>query len=934
MSKFKNIPQNINFTSIEEETIKFWKDKKIFEKSIESSPEGDNYSFYDGPPFITGMPHHGHLLSSIAKDVIPRYWTMKGKRVRRVWGWDCHGLPAENKVEELLGLKNKKDIETVGIKKYIDSCYDYVQNVSQEWPWYIDHVGRWVDLDHAYKTMDLNYMESVMWLFSEIYKKDLIYKGNRISLYCPRCSTPLSNFEIAMDNSYKDVEDPAISIKFKLANRDAYILAWTTTPWTLAANLALAVNKDETYSEIKVNNENIILAKARVETVLSGQSFEIVKEFKGEELLGQTYEPLYQYFETNKNDYKIYHADFVSMTDGTGVVHIAPGFGEDDAALGKQNNLSIISHVDDEGKIIDKVTPFANLFVKKADPLVVEDLKNRNLLFKEEKVTHSYPFCYRCGTPLIYKSQIAWYLDVQKIKDQMRASNQKINWIPQHIKNGRFGQGIETAPDWCLSRSRFWASPIPVWECDCGERFVPSSIADLEKKSGQKITNLHKPEIDEVTITCDKCGKKVHRVPEVLDCWFESGAMPYAQLHYPFENKEFFEKSFPADYIVEYIGQTRGWFYTLHVLSNTLFQSESFKNCVVTGTMMGNDGRKMSKLFKNYPDPKMVLQKYGGDAMRLYLMGSVIMIGENINLDEKEFDNQVKNILLPLWNSFKYFLTYANLHDFTPSDKNISDNPLDLWIQNQTNTLTNNVSKYLEEYNIPLATRLIEPYINDLSRWYIRQSRDRFVNGDLNALQTLWQVLVQFSLTIAPIIPFSTEYLWQKLVVDIDSTKSESIHLEYYPSTKPINQKIIDDMILVQQICEQGNMIRKTQQISTRQPLAKLTISTNQAIKLDQGLNDVIKNELNVKTIEILKSKEILLVTLDTNLTPDLIAEGESRDLIRSIQNLRKEAGLDLQDKIKIFAPNWPVNFEADILTKTLANSIEKSDSFKIEKIS
>ena len=935
MSKFKtkDIPQHVNFTALEEETIKFWKDKKIFEKSVESRPADNAYSFYDGPPFITGMPHHGHLLSSIAKDVIPRFWTMKGKRVRRVWGWDCHGLPAENKVEEQLGLKNKKDIEAIGIKKYIDACYDYVQNVSQEWPWYVDHVGRWVDLEHAYKTMDLNYMESVMWLFSEIYKKGLIYKGNRISLFCPRCSTPLSNFEIAMDNSYRDVEDPAISIKFKLKDRNTFIVAWTTTPWTLPANLALAVNKNEIYAEILVNNENIILAKSRIETVLAGQTYQIIKEFKGEELLGLSYEPLYQFFEVGDNDYKIYHADFVSMTDGTGIVHIAPGFGEDDAALGKENNLSIISHVDDEGKIIDKVTPFAGLFVKKADPLVIADLKNRNLLLKEEKITHSYPFCYRCGTPLIYKSQNAWYLNVQAVKDQMKQTNQKINWVPEHIKNGRFGQGIETAPDWCLSRSRYWASPIPIWECECGEKYVPSSIADLEKRSGQKVTNLHKPEIDEITIKCAKCGKEVHRVPEVLDCWFESGAMPYAQLHYPFENQEYFKKTFPADYIVEYIGQTRGWFYTLHVLSNTLFQSESFKNCVVTGTMMGTDGRKMSKLFKNYPDPKMVLQKYGGDAMRLYLMGSVIMVGENINLDEKEFDNQVKNVLLPLWNSFKYFLTYADLHDFTPAENNNSDNPLDLWIQNQTNSLTQNINKYLEEYNLPNATRLIETYINDLSRWYIRQSRDRFVAGDINALQTLWQVLVQFSLTTAPIIPFITEYFWQKLVVDIDSSKEESIHLANFPDKKEFDEKISSDMLLVQQICEQGNMIRKTQQISTRQPLSKLTISSNQKINLPDSLLEIIKTELNVKEIEIISSKENLTIELDTNITPELKEEGDARDLIRQIQSLRREANLDLKDKIKIFAPQWSQKFEEDIKSKTLAQSIEIADQLKIEKI-
>ncbi len=934
MSKFKTIPQNVSFTSLEEDIIKFWKDQKIFEKSVESRPEENSYSFYDGPPFITGSPHHGSLLPSIAKDVIPRYWTMKGKRVRRVWGWDCHGLPAENKVEEKLGLKSKKDIESIGVKTYIDACYDYVQNVSQEWPWYIDHIGRWVDFDHAYKTMDLNYMESVMWVFSEIYKKDLIYKSHRVSLFCPRCSTPLSNFEIAMDNSYKMVDDPAIFIKFKLKDQNKYVVAWTTTPWTLPGNLALAVNKDETYVEVEMDSDHLVFTKARLESVCDSNEYKVVEEFKGEKLIGLEYEPLYNFYPTSQKDYHIYHADFVTMTDGTGVVHIAPGFGEDDAALGKSLGLSVITHVDDEGKIDPQVTPFASLFVKKADPMVIEDLKSRNLLLKEEKINHSYPFCYRCGTPLIYKSQNAWFLNVQKLKDQMRTSNQKINWVPEHIRDGRFGQGIETAPDWCLSRSRFWASPIPIWECECGEKYVPNSIADLESHSGRKVTNLHKPEIDEVTITCDKCGKTVHRVPEVLDCWFESGSMPYAQLHYPFENKEFFEKSFPADYIIEYIGQTRGWFYTLHVLSNALFTSESFKNCVVTGVIMGTDGRKMSKLFKNYPDPKMVLQRYGGEAYRLYLMSSVVMIGENVNIDEKEFDNQVKNVLLPLWNSFKYFLTYANLHDWSPSETNVSDNPLDLWIQNQTNALTANMAKYLEEYNLPSATRLIEPFVNDLSRWYIRQSRDRFVNGDNQALQTLWQVLVQFSLTTAPIIPFITEYFWQKLVIDIDSTKSESIHLEFYPIITQPDQKISDDMSLVQQICEQGNMIRKTQQISTRQPLSKLTISTNQKIDLSDSLLEIVKNEINVKEIEIIKSTENLLITLDTNLTPELQAEGEARDLIRSIQSLRKEANLDLKDKIKILAPNWPKTFESEILSKTLGTNIEKSEQLKIEKIS
>jgi len=931
MSKFKNIPNNISFPSMEEEISSFWKENKIFEKSVDQRSDDNAYTFYDGPPFITGMPHHGHLLSSIAKDIIPRYQTMKGKKVKRVWGWDCHGLPAENKVEERLGLKSKKDIEQIGIRRYIDECYSYVQNVSQEWEWYIDHVGRWVDFKNAYKTMDLNYMETVMWVFSELYKKGLIYKGRRISLYCPRCSTPLSNFEIAMDNSYKDVEDPAISIKFKLKDRDAFILAWTTTPWTLPGNLALAVNKNETYVEVLVNQENIILAKDRVESVLTNQDYKIIKEFKGQELIGLSYQPLYSFFNQTLPDYKIYHADFVSMTDGTGIVHIAPGFGEDDSNLGKENNLSVIDHIDDEGKIIEQVTPFAGLFVKKADPLVIEDLKKRNLLFKEEKIIHSYPFCYRCGTPLIYKSQTAWYLNVQSVKDGMKTTNQKINWIPEHIKNGRFGQGIETAPDWCLSRSRYWASPIPVWECDCGEKYVPSSIADLEAKSGQKVTNLHKPEIDEISIKCDKCGKEVHRVTEVLDCWFESGAMPYAERHYPFDNKDQLEKEFPADYIVEYIGQTRGWFYTLHVLSNALFKSESFKNCVVTGTIMGTDGRKMSKLFKNYPDPKMVLQKYGGEAMRLYLMGGVIMVGENMNMNEKEIEDKVKFVLLPLWNCFKYLTTYAQMHNWTPDlNSNNSTNILDQWIITRTDQLTQEFAQELDKYFIPNAVKLITPYIEDLSRWYIRQSRDRFVNGDGEALQTLWQVLVQFTKTAAPLIPFITEYFYQNLVLPFDSKALESVHLELYPETKPINKQLLNNMVYVREICEQGNMIRKTSNLSTRQPLLKATINNSQKIDLNSDLIEIIKNELNIKDVEIILGKNNLTVSLDTNITPELKAEGDARDLIRQIQSLRKEKQLNLKDKIKIFAPTWPVEFEKEILTKTLGVSIEKSENVTI----
>jgi len=926
---FPSLPANISFPALEEEILQFWQKHQIFQKSIDSRPADNAYTFYDGPPFITGSPHHGSLLPSIAKDVIPRFWTMKGKRVRRVWGWDCHGLPTENKVEEKLGLKSKKEIESVGIKKYIDECYSYVQNVSQEWEWYIDHIGRWVDFQHSYKTMDLNYMESVMWAFSQLYQKNLIYKSRRTSLFCPRCSTPLSNFEIAMDNSYRLVEDPAISIKFKLSQSNTFVIAWTTTPWTLPGNLALAVDQNQNYVEVESDGEHLILAKSRLAANFTDKSYKIIDEFPGSKLVGQSYEPLYRFFETGPNDYKIYHADLVSMEEGTGVVHIAPGFGEEDFNLGRLLNLSVIDHVDDEGKIIAKVTPFAGLFVKKADPAVINDLASRHLLFRHEKITHSYPFCYRCDTPLIYKSQTAWYLKVSEIKDRLRQTNEEINWVPSHIQHGRFGQGIETAPDWCLSRSRYWASPIPVWECSCGYRFVPQSIQELETKSGQKITNLHKPDIDEVTITCDDCGQTVHRVPEVLDCWFESGSMPYAQIHYPFENQANFKKTFPADYIIEYIAQTRGWFYTLHVLANGLFDSAAFKNCVVTGVIMGNDGRKMSKLFHNYPDPKMILQKYGAEALRLYFMGSVVMVGENINIDEKEIDDKVKNILLPLWNSFKYFLTYANLHHWTPpSTANHPVHPLDRWMLAKTELLTAEFEKHLSSYQIPSATRLIPEFVDDLSRWFIRASRERFVTGDIQALETLWRVLVRFSQTTAPLIPFIAEYFWQHLVVPFFPDYPQSVHLSDYPSTNPLAQDLLDQMTIIRRLCEQGNMIRKTNNLPLRQPLLSASIFT--PTPLSPELLDLVAAELNVKSLKTITSPEVK-IDLDLTLTPKLIAEGQARELIRQVQSLRRDQKLALDQKIKILAPSWPENFTSEILKKTLAIAIEKSPTLQIE---
>lgn len=935
MTTKKSWPINLgraNFFQLESEIINFWKKNQIFKKSVEQRPKDNIYTFYDGPPFITGLPHHGSLLPSIAKDVIPRFWTMKGKRVRRVWGWDCHGLPTENKVEEKLGIRSKKEIQKIGIDRYIKECYLYVQNVSKEWEWYIDHVGRWVDFKNAYKTMDLPYMETVMWVFAQLYKKGLIYKGRRISLFCPRCSTPLSNFEIAMDNSYKIVEDPAITVKFRLKDRPVFILAWTTTPWTLPGNLALAIDKNQDYVEVESKQEKYILAKARLKSIFAQQKYKLIRTIKGSDLINLEYEPLYRFFKTGKNDYKIYHADFVSMEEGTGVVHIAPCFGEEDAEFGKQTGLSLIDHVDEEGRIIDKVAPFAGLFFKEANKKIVEDLKSRHLLFKEEVIRHSYPFCYRCHTSLIYKTQVAWYLNINKIRKKMLETNENINWVPFYLKHGRFKQGIETAPDWCLSRSRYWGSPIPVWECSCGQRYVPESIAELEKLSGQKVSNLHKPDIDQITIKCEKCGRDIRRVPEILDCWFESGSMPYAERHYPFENKEQFKREFPADYVVEYIAQTRGWFYTLHVIANALFGSQTFNNVVVTGVIMGTDGRKMSKLFNNFPDPNEVIKKYGGDALRLYFMSSVVMLGENIKIDEKEIANQVKKVLLPLWNCYKYLVTHANLHRWTPNigQTGQSNHILDRWIINRTNQLTQDFEKWLKKYLIPYAARLIQPYIEDLSQWYIRLSRERFVSGDKQALQTLWQVLVQFSKTTAPLIPFITEYFWQNLVLPFNPQASESIHLEFYPQVKKPNKELLEQMAAVREIVSLGHSLRKEKQIKLRQPLKRFNIY-HLKLAISEELVALIKQELNVKEVGVEAGAGELKVDFDWQITPELAAEGQARELIRQIQLLRRQAGLSPEDQITILASSWPKDWETEILTRTNAREIKKGKKLEIE---
>ena len=935
---FKPVDSKVRFSSLEEEILKFWKEKKIFEKSVSQRSIKNNYSFYDGPPFVTGSPHYGTLLSSLMKDLVARYQTMKGKRVRRVWGWDCHGLPIENAVEKKLGLKNRREIESLGIGKFVSECRKYVDETSSEWGWYVDHVGRWVDFENAYKTMDLSYMESVIWVFKRIYDKGLIYKGKRVSLFCPRCSTPISNFEIAMDNSYKDVKDQTATAEFALEkDNKKFILAWTTTPWTLPANTGLAVDEKEDYLEVKgkEKDKTYILAKKRLEAVF-GKDYKILKTFKGKDLVGLSYKPLYAFFPKGKNDYKIWPADFVTMEDGTGVVHMAPGFGEEDTELGKKYSLSAFDAVDDEGKMKKEVSAWKGLYIGKVNPLIIEDLEKRDLLFDSGEITHSYPFCYRCETPLIYKSQESWFINVQKIKKDLVKTNENIYWWPKHFKKGRFKKGIESAPDWCISRTRYWATAMPVWECECGEREVFGSIEEIEKRSGMKVIDLHRPAIDEIYFKCKSCSKEMRRVPFVLDCWMESGSMPYGQFHYPFENKEEFESSYPADFIAEYTGQLRAWFYVMHAISNALFGKECFKNVVVSGTLRGTDGRKMSKSYNNFPDPKEVLKNYGGDALRLYHFKSPLMNGEDMDITKgEEFFDQIKDVMLPLWNSYKFFILYANQYKFKPDLKIIeSDNILDGWIWLRAKQFLSEFDGHLSKYKISHAVSLIQPFISDLSTWYIRGSRSRFSQGDAVALNTLYKVLELMIKTIAPVLPFIAEEIYQNLILTADPKACESVHLCDFPHYKKLEEKereFLKDMELAREIASLAHSQRKEKGVRVRQPLKSLTITSLKT--LTKEFEEVVKNEVNVKKI-VWEKGQSLAVAFDFELTEELLEEGKTRDLIREIQALRKKNNCKLDEKINLIIPNFSLGEKhLDQIKKTvLAESIKIGSKLEIER--
>lgn len=943
------------FPKVEEDVLRFWQSNKIFEKSVKKEAPQGSYIFNDGPPFITGLPHYATLLPSVAKDVVPRYWTMKGCRVERKWGWDCHGLPAENKVEGQLGLKNKKDIEDLGVGKFVDACRNYVKEGSDQWRWYIDRIGRWVDMDNAYRTMDLNFMESVIWAFKKLYDDGFIYEGYRTSLHCPRCATPLSKFEITMDaGSYRDITEPSVTVKFKVVGKEnEYLLAWTTTPWTLPGNLALAVGEKVKYIKAEVDGEILILAKDRMGEILQDKKYKIAKELSGSDLIGEQYEPLYilnsEEIRKNYNVYKVYGANFVTTEDGTGIVHIAPNFGEDDFELGKVIGLPMVDLMDENGIYAKEAGQWQNFYFKKTGEAVKEDLQKRNIIFSVFDVTHPYPFCYRCNTSLIYRTQKAWYLKIDKIRGKLVETNKEINWVPEYFKEGRFQFNLESAPDWCLSRSRYWGSPIPVWRCqNCEEVKVVGSLKEIEKLSGKRINDLHRPGIDEIEFRCDKCGKTMKRVPEVLDCWFESGSMPFAQWHYPFEREADFKNIFPADFIVEYTGQLRGWFYYLHVLSNCLFDSLSYKNVIVTGVLAGTDGRKMSKSFGNYPDPRLVLEKYGSDALRMYFMSSSIMMGDDTSLSEKDIQDSLRKNVMILWNIYNFYSMYANYENRNisslESDKETAekfladarnDNVLDKWILAKLNQLIFEVTGNLEKYHLPAAARPISEFIDDLSTWYIRRSRDRFKGDDERdkqaAIAATGYVLLQLSKVIAPFMPFLAEQLWQKVTGNNFADGDKSVHLEEWPqshSMEHVTHNIMNEMAMVRKIVELGLAKRDEAGIKIRQPLLELRI-TNCELRDEQVA--LVADELNVKNVVCKKGEGNIEVELNTEISDELKLEGTKRDLVRAINNLRKDVGLTIQDRAEIYFKSDDKmikevfdKMKAEILKDTLSTEIHE----------
>lgn len=924
---------------IEKQIIKFWKNNETFEKSLENTKSGKPYIFYDGPPFATGLPHYGHLLASILKDVFPRFFTMQGRYVKRNWGWDCHGLPVENIAEKELGINSKDEIEEMGVKKFNDFCRGKVLTYADEWEKYVDRIGRWVDFEGGYKTMDTSYIESVWWAFKQLYEKGYLYEGEKILMYCPRCSTPLAKSEIAMDNSYKVVKDLTVTVKFKLKNeKDTYAIAWTTTPWTLPSNLALTVgpNVDYVYVKDKSDGNVYVLAKELLSNFYkSEEEYEIVKEVKGKELEGVEYEPLYPYFKDVPNAFKFLLADFVTADDGTGIVHTAPAFGEDDNVVCRKYKIPMVQPVDENGKFTEEVADYVGKYIHDTNEEIVIDLKKSGKAIMSRKMEHEYPFCYRCDTKLMYRALPAWFVDIQKIKERLQELNLEINWIPEFLKEGRMKHNISTAPDWNITRNRYWATAIPVWKSESGKIKVVGSIEELKEfainlpesvapkgvppeewKGG---IDLHKDFLDDIVLDVD--GEEYKRIPEVLDCWFESGSMTFAQFHYPFENKEFFEKNFPAQFVVEYIGQTRAWFYYMIVLSAILFDKIPFENVLTTGTILAEDGNKMSKSKKNYPDPLEVVEKYGADALRFYLLASPVMNADNFNFSERGLQEVYKKVIILLYNVGNFYTQYKEDADLEFIE---SDNLMDKWVLSITEKLMISVKKYLEEYNTVKACAEIKKYVDDLSTWYVRNSRDRFNEGDEKARKILRYVLENVVKVVAPVMPFVSEKIYQDM-----NGSDKSVHLQSWPMVNEsfINNDLEKEMALVREIVSSGLRQRDQNKIGLKWPLQRVVVSSDGYESLVK-FKDVIRDQLNVRDVEF-KDGDELLVELDVNLTSELEAEGYARELSRLVQSHRKKMGLDKKDKIELFI--FTDEGFKGILDKNFNFLMERTNAKKLE---
>ncbi len=880
----------MEFSKIEKRILKFWHKEDVFGRLLKEKKGKPIFSFYDGPPFASGLPHYGHILASTIKDAVLRYWTMKGYRVSWRVGWDCHGLPVENLVEKELKINSKKEIEEMGIDRFNKACRRSVFRCTDQWKKTLSRLGRWSDYSQPYSTMDDNYIESVWWVFKKLWDQSLVYQDYRVTPYCVRCGTPLSNFELNQPGAYQEIKDESVFIRFVLPSKPStFLLVWTTTPWTLPANTAVAVGPKIKYVQVKLAQDRLILAKERLEEVLAGEKYTVEKEFLGKDLVGLKYKALYPSV-SDKEIYRVVAADFVLTSEGTGLVHIAPAFGEEDMELGKKESLPLVVTVDEEGKIVKGYNlPGEGELVKAANEKIKDNLDKRGFLFKSEKTVHSYPHCWRCDTPLIYYPLNSWYIAVSKMRSQLVKNNKKINWVPRHIKEGRFGRWLAEARDWSVSRNRYWGAPIPVWQCQkCRRAKCVGSIKELNQA---QIKDLHRPAIDKIFLPCS-CGGKMKRTSEVFDCWFESGSMPYGQWHYPFENKKLVEKTFPADFIAEGMDQTRGWFYTLHVLSAALTKEDiglgknqpAFKNCIVNGLILGDDGRKLSKRLGNYTSPEEIFERYGADTLRYFLLAST-PIGEDYIASDKRIAETYRRTIMTFWNSFIFFDTYKEGQVLAPSSVGPTT-VLDKWAVSRLNSISKEINEWMSQYQLTKAARLIDVLIDDLSNWYIRRSRKRFqkpisLKDKKEGQKILAYLLLNTARLAAPFMPFLSEEIYHHL------GKKASVHLDSYPMAdqKHLDKKLEEEMLKTRLLITEALSIRSAKGIKIRQPLAMLTIDSKKIFS-NKELVDLIKEEVNVKEVALGPK-----VKLNTKITKELENEGLVRELIRHIQEMRKDSG-------------------------------------------